>query len=90
MSHTAYGLQCNDSMTRYPVKDKKGQETMFEEDVHGNLFVKKEFARCEICGCSLEDETIYVRGTRQLCKTCEKKSRMQDRKQSFKKKEVKK
>ena len=85
MSYTAYGLQCNDSMTRYPVKDKKGQETIFEEDCHGNLFVKRDFARCEKCGCELKNLTIYVRGTHQMCKTCERKIRMQDRKQTIKK-----
>ena len=71
--NACYGLQYNDSMTMEPVKTKHEEtENFLEQDICGNLFVKREFAHCDICGKKIEQcENSYIHGSYMYCRKCE-------------------
>lgn len=74
--YSAYGLQKNDSMSRYELKENKdGQTSFLECDDCGNLYVKQEMAACDRCGVSLRGKTAYIHAEKQYCANCEMKRR---------------
>lgn len=74
--YSAYGLQKNDSMSRYELQDKtNGQISFLEVDDCGNLYVKQEMAKCDKCGISLRGKTAYIHAEKQYCSNCEMKRR---------------
>ena len=58
--YSAYGLQKNDSMSRYELQEESnGQINFLESDDCGNLYVKQEMSACDKCGVSLR-ERLYT------------------------------
>lgn len=84
--NACYGLPCNDSMTMYEIESKdKGSENFLQVDCHGNLYAKKEFAHCDVCGAKIQEfETTYLHGSYMYCKKCEMKHRQNERKKQIK------
>lgn len=77
--NACYGLQVSDDLTRYD-ESRGDQLSFFESDIGGNLLVKQEYGHCADCGDSLNGQRVYLHGNVEICKKCELKRKLKDRK----------